>query len=143
MEQIVAEGVGLIIYLDQEARGNGMRAKLQIYARMERYDESSYDACVALGYPPDQRTYDGAAAVLRYIGLDRIRLLTNNPQKSDSLRAFGIDVEEVCIVGPVTPFNRQYLTEKQVRFQHNLGLTESDTGSASAVTAEPSRRPSS
>lgn len=136
MERIVAEGTGLVIYLDQEARGNGLRAKLQIYDRMQHLGETSHDACVALGYPPDQRTYESAAAVLLYLETNRIRLLTNNPLKSEGLRIFGIDVEEAQILGTVTEFNYAYLTEKQVRFKHNLGLT-SDVNAQTAYRKRP------
>jgi 3,4-dihydroxy 2-butanone 4-phosphate synthase / GTP cyclohydrolase II len=122
MQLIQSAGSGAIIYLDQEARGNGLEAKLKIYQLMQEQYMTSEQACKSLHIPVDNRNYDEAAAVVLALGLRQIRLLTNNPCKVRALQSSGIEVEELNV--PVTPntYNFKYLQEKYERFGHQLGL---------------------
>lgn len=121
MKQIQDEQNGVIIYLDQEARGNGLPAKLKIYEVMQSENLTSDEACQSLELPIDIRNYDEAASILFYeLGLRQVRLLTNNPDKVKALQECGINVERVPI--PVTPnrYNHAYLLEKQRRHNHDI-----------------------
>lgn len=120
LEEIAKAPAGVLLYLRQEGRGIGLVAKLQAYALQEQ-GLDTYDANVELGFPPDARDYSVAAAVLRDIGIRRLRLLTNNPDKAAALRAHGIVVtEEVPLEVPAGVHNRDYLRTKRLRFGHRL-----------------------
>ncbi len=121
LELIAAEGRGALIYLrGQEGRGIGLGEKIRAYALQERgYD--TVDANLALGHPADARDYADAADVLRHLGADSIRLLTNNPAKTDALTARGIEVAAtVPVVIAPTPQNAAYLDTKRERMGHGL-----------------------
>ena len=91
MEAIAEEGRGLVIYEYQEGRGIGLKAKLQAYALQEAGFDT-IDANRALGFGADQRDFSLPVAILRELGVDRVRLLSNNPRKACALREGGIDV---------------------------------------------------
>ncbi|REE02999.1 3,4-dihydroxy-2-butanone-4-phosphate synthase [Citricoccus nitrophenolicus] len=118
--QAMAEG-GTVIYLrGHEGRGIGLANKILAYA----LQDSGLDTVAAnehLGLPADARSYRSAAAILRRLGLDRIRLVTNNPDKSQQLEREGIEVAEIVpSPAPVTEHNRGYLTTKRDRMAHRL-----------------------
>lgn len=92
LARIEAEG-GILVYLRQEGRGIGLYEKLRAYALQERGFDT-VDANLVLGHPVDARDYDVAAAILHDLGVRRVRLLTNNPEKVEALRQFGIEVVE-------------------------------------------------
>jgi 3,4-dihydroxy 2-butanone 4-phosphate synthase / GTP cyclohydrolase II len=120
MKRVQDEGNGVIIYLDQEARGNGLDAKLQIYQEMQDKSITSDEACDSLGLPVDIRNYDEAASILYEVGLKQVQLLTNNPDKVEAIRKWNIDVRQVQI--PITPNQHDYayLLEKQRRHHHSI-----------------------
>ena len=121
MDSISAEG-GVLIYLRQEGRGIGLTNKIRAYALQEQGADTA-EANLMLGFPEDSRNYSIAAAILRDLGIHRIRLLTNNPQKESVLIDCGIAIEETrTIHGPVHPINRAYLTTKRDHFGHNITL---------------------
>lgn len=119
--RIIAARGGAVLYLrGHEGRGIGLIDKLRAYALQEQgYD--TVDANLALGLPADAREYTAAAAMLRDLGITRVRLLTNNPAKCDALAALGIDVSErlPLIVGH-GPENDGYMTTKAKRMGHLL-----------------------
>ncbi|VXB32670.1 fused 3,4-dihydroxy-2-butanone 4-phosphate synthase and GTP cyclohydrolase II [Citricoccus sp. K5] len=120
LRQAMAEG-GTVIYLrGHEGRGIGLANKILAYA----LQDSGLDTVAAnehLGLPADARSYRSAAAILRRLGLDRIRLVTNNPDKSQQLEREGIEVAEIVpSPAPVTEHNRGYLTTKRDRMAHRL-----------------------
>jgi len=92
LERIHREG-GLVVYLQQEGRGIGLARKIAAYA-LQECGLDTVDANRALGFPDDARRYDQAADMLRYLNVESIRLMTNNPRKVVQLRAEGIPVVE-------------------------------------------------
>ena len=116
---IAAEG-GVLIYLRQEGRGIGLTNKLKAYALQEKgYD--TVDANVELGLPVDSRNYAVAFQILKQMGIDRVRLLTNNPHKVDAMAQYGIQVtERVPLLVNTTPENQTYLRTKQEKLGHFL-----------------------
>ena len=122
MRIIGEEGLGVVVYLRQEGRGIGLLDKLRAYnLQDEGYD--TVEANLMLGHQADEREYDIAAAILTDLGVRSIRLLTNNPDKVESLHALGVVVtERVPIQAPVHPENAFYLTTKALRMRHQLDL---------------------
>jgi GTP cyclohydrolase II len=116
---IAAEGTGVLLYLRQEGRGIGLPNKLRAYALQDR-GLDTVDANRALGMPVDSRDYGAAAAMLDYLGISRLRLMTNNPAKVAALEARGITVERVPMPGLANPINLPYLEAKSERLGHAL-----------------------
>src|SRR6266568_6200225 len=121
MRAIAAEGRGLVIYEHQEGRGIGLMAKLQAYALQDK-GLDTVEANHALGFQADCRDFSLPAAILHELGVERVRLLSNNPHKSRALSAAGIAVSQVpCEVAP-TPYSLSYLRAKKEKMGHHLGL---------------------
>ena len=118
LDTISADG-GVVLYLrGHEGRGIGLINKLRAY-RLQEDGLDTLDANLALGLPADKRDYGAAAAMLRDLGLDRVRLLSNNPDKAEQLRKNGITVtEQVPLIVGVGAFNEQYLATKGARMGH-------------------------
>lgn len=120
LRRIAAEGCGAVLYLAQEGRGIGLVNKLRAYALQDR-GLDTLDANRALGWGADERRFLIAATMLRELGIKRLRLLTNNPEKVAALAACGTDVvgREALIVPP-NGVNDRYLATKAARFGHLL-----------------------
>ena len=115
---IGAEGGGVLLYLRQEGRGIGLANKLRAYALQDR-GLDTVDANLRLGFADDERDYAHAAAILRALGIDEVRLLTNNPNKVGALEAEGIRVaERVAHHMPANPHNADYLAVKRSKSGH-------------------------
>ncbi|MCZ7568639.1 MAG: bifunctional 3,4-dihydroxy-2-butanone-4-phosphate synthase/GTP cyclohydrolase II [Ardenticatenaceae bacterium] len=120
LSQIAGARRGILLYLRQEGRGIGLGNKLRAYALQDQ-GLDTVEANERLGFSPDPRNYQAAAAMLRQLGVHSIRLLTNNPRKLDSLVACGIEVvERVPLEAPVTPENQRYLHTKRQKLGHLL-----------------------
>ncbi|HEX3984621.1 MAG TPA: GTP cyclohydrolase II [Acidisoma sp.] len=116
---MLSEEGGILLYLRQEGRGIGLYAKLDAY-RLQDQGIDTYEANRWLNLPEDARNYAIGARMLQALGVNRIRLLTNNPDKVTQLKAAGIDVAEVRRTGVfVTEANRAYLQAK-IRHRHML-----------------------
>ncbi|QRG08281.1 GTP cyclohydrolase II RibA [Xanthobacter dioxanivorans] len=117
----MAEGEGgILLYLDQEGRGNGISNKMRAYA-LQAQGLDTYDADAALGFDLDQRRFDFAAEMLRQLGVSAVRVLTNNPQKIAALTAAGLDVvAEQRVLGRPTAENVRYLASKRDRAGHYI-----------------------
>ncbi len=121
VERIAATG-GFLLYLRQEGRGIGLYRKLDAYA-LQDAGLDTYQANVALGRGEDERDYRAAAQMLRALGADRIRLLSNNPDKAVQLDAYGITVTERVRTGVhQTSANVRYLEAKRTHTAHTLEL---------------------
>jgi GTP cyclohydrolase II/3,4-dihydroxy-2-butanone 4-phosphate synthase len=122
---------GVVIYMrGHEGRGIGLINKLRAYSLQER-GLDTVDANLALGLPADARDYAAAAGILADLGVERVRLLTNNTDKVNQLRAFGLDiVEQVPLLVGVGPNNHQYLATKAERMGHIIDEAELDSALA-------------
>ena len=121
LRAIEREGSGVFLYMRQEGRGIGIHNKLKAYELQDK-GMDTVDANIALGFAPDPRQYGVGAQILIDLGVKKMRLLTNNPQKRVGLEGFGLEiVEQVPIMGDVTVENRRYLETKYTRMGHDLG----------------------
>ncbi|NDV68424.1 bifunctional 3,4-dihydroxy-2-butanone-4-phosphate synthase/GTP cyclohydrolase II [Dysgonomonas sp. 25] len=120
MEMIDKEGKGVIVYLNQEGRGIGLMAKMEAYKLQEEgYD--TVDANLHLGYRADERDYGVGAAILRELGVKKMRLMTNNPVKRKGIESFELEVvENVPIEIAPNEYNAQYMKTKKDRMGHDL-----------------------
>ena len=119
--ELIQQRGGVVIYLrGQEGRGIGLANKMRAY-RLQEDGADTLDANLALGFPADARDYHAAAEMLADLGVDRVRLLTNNPEKIAQLEAYGVQVvsREPLLVG-VRPENVGYLEAKRDRMGHSL-----------------------
>jgi GTP cyclohydrolase II len=115
----IAEQGGYVLYLRQEGRGIGLYEKLDAYA-LQDGGLDTYDANLALGHRADERDYGGAAQILLALGVTRIKLLSNNPDKSAQLAAAGITIDEQIPTGlHLTEANADYLSAKARRGGHD------------------------
>jgi GTP cyclohydrolase II len=119
LKAITSHGAGVLLYLRQEGRGIGLVNKMRAY-RLQDDGLDTVDANRALGLPIDVRDYGGAAAILIDLGLERIRLMTNNPDKVAAIQAAGIDVvERIPITALPNAVNSSYLATKIARLGHD------------------------
>lgn len=120
IRQMAEAGGGLLIYLAQEGRDIGLVNKLRAYA-LQDHGFDTVDANHALGFETDHRYYLPAAAMLRLLGHDTIKLMTNNPDKIAQIEDCGIKVEERIPLTPDSnPYNEHYLETKKTRTGHML-----------------------
>ncbi|AZG08132.1 GTP cyclohydrolase II [Pigmentiphaga sp. H8] len=113
---------GILLYLRQEGRGIGLYAKLSAYA-LQKKGLDTFEANRHLNLPEDARSFEPAAQMLQALGVARIRLLTNNPDKASQLEEHGIDIESIIPTGVyLNPNNRRYLEAKVRHKQHTIPL---------------------
>src|SRR6476659_8383223 len=121
VERIAAAG-GYLLYLRQEGRGIGLYSKLEAYA-LQEHGVDTYEANLALGHDKDERSYVAAAQMLHALGVSRVALLSNNPDKALQLRSCGVTVVEQVPTGVhVSAANHRYLETKARRGGHTLEL---------------------
>lgn len=127
LKMISAKKRGVLLYVRQEGRGIGLLNKIRAYALQDQ-GLDTYDANVALGFKPDERNYDICAEMFKLLGVREVRLITNNPDKLNALRGYGIEIagREPIEVGR-NKYNNGYLETKKARFHHLLN--EIDTHS--------------
>ena len=120
MTKIAEEGRGCLLYMRQEGRGIGLANKLHAY-RLQEQGCDTVEANVRLGFAPDLRDYGIGAQILAALGIRRLRLMTNNPQKVVGLAGHGLEiVERVPLVAHAGPFNAHYLETKRDKMGHLL-----------------------
>jgi len=120
MQRIAAENRGVLLYLNQEGRGIGLANKLRAY-ELQDQGFDTVEANERLGFKPDQRDYGIGAQILRDLGVETMRLLTNNPRKFVGLQGYGLAVSEsVPLEIPVSDFTRRYLKTKKEKLGHKL-----------------------
>lgn len=118
--KLIAKEGGVLLYLRQEGRNIGLHEKLKSYVLQENgYD--TFDANLVLGHQPDERDYQQASNILKFIGMSEIRLLTNNPDKVQSILDNSIKVvERVPLIVGINEINEHYMSTKKEKFEHLL-----------------------
>jgi len=122
LDMIGREGCGVLVYLPQEGRGIGLVEKIRAY-QLQDQGLDTVEANLALGYKADSRDYGIGIQLLKDLGLSRVRLLTNNPKKTDAFIYGGFDLEvvdQVPILPPVHEFNEKYLATKREKLGHRF-----------------------
>jgi GTP cyclohydrolase II len=118
----IAEAGGYLLYLRQEGRGIGLYSKLEAYA-LQDGGIDTYDANLVLGHGEDERSYAAASQMLHALGVSRVALLSNNPDKARQLRGWGVTVVDQVPTGVyVSDANQGYLEAKARRGRHTLDL---------------------
>lgn len=122
MQMVEKEGKGLILYMSQEGRGIGLVNKLRAY-HLQEQGLDTVDANLKLGFKADERDYGIGAQILRDLGVNKMRLITNNPVKRSGLEGYGLEiVETLPIVIEPNRYNERYLKTKQERMGHTLNM---------------------
>lgn len=120
MEMVEKEGRGVILYLNQEGRGIGLMEKIKAY-KLQEEGFDTVDANLHLGHKADERDYGVGAQILHMLGVEKMRLMTNNPVKRIGLEGYGLTVvENVPIEIEPNPYNRFYMHTKKERMGHHL-----------------------
>ena len=122
LDMIGREGAGVLVYLPQEGRGIGLVEKIRAYA-LQDGGLDTVEANLALGYKADARDYGIGIQLLKDLGLSKVRLLTNNPKKTDAFIYGGFDLEvvdQVPILPPVNEHNEKYLATKREQMGHRF-----------------------
>ncbi len=122
MQLIEKEGKGAIVYLNQEGRGIGLCNKIHAY-KLQDQGLDTVDANLRLGFKADERDYGVGASIIRELGIRKMRLMTNNPSKKVGLEGYGLTIDEIVpLVIKPNRYNERYLSTKQERMHHTLGL---------------------
>jgi 3,4-dihydroxy 2-butanone 4-phosphate synthase/GTP cyclohydrolase II len=120
MEMIQKEGKGIIVYMNQEGRGIGLVNKLHAY-KLQENGVDTVDANLQLGFKPDLRDYGVGAQILRYMGVTKMKLMSNNPTKRAGLIGYGLEVvDNVPIEIVPNKYNEGYLKTKRDKMGHSL-----------------------
>lgn len=120
MEQVEKAGKGVILYMNQEGRGIGLLNKLKAY-KLQEGGMDTVEANLHLGFPMDKRDYGVGAQILRYLGVTKLKLMSNNPRKRAGLLGYGIEVvETVPLEICPNPHNEKYLQTKRDKMGHNI-----------------------
>jgi len=123
LQQIAAEGRGVLLYMRQEGRGIGFCNKVKAYQLQEEHGMDTVEANEALGFVADRRDYGIGMQILMDLGLKKIRLLTNNPAKRAGLEGYGLEVvERVPIMAEPNPHNWRYLETKRDKLGHFIEM---------------------
>ena len=127
LDMIRNEGAGVLVYLPQEGRGIGITEKIKAYA-LQDHGLDTVEANIALGYKADPRDYGVGIQLLKDLGLRKVRLLTNNPKKTDAFIYGGFDLEvvdQIPIMPPINEHNARYLATKRDKLGHHLPNVDS------------------
>jgi 3,4-dihydroxy 2-butanone 4-phosphate synthase/GTP cyclohydrolase II len=120
MELIEREGKGMVLYINQEGRGIGLINKLKAY-KLQEQGLDTVEANLQLGFKMDERDYGVGAQILRDMGVQKMRLMTNNPTKRAGLIGYGLEiVENVPLEVKANPHNKKYLDTKKEKMGHEL-----------------------
>jgi 3,4-dihydroxy 2-butanone 4-phosphate synthase/GTP cyclohydrolase II len=140
MTRLEAEGSGVLIYMFDEGRGIGLLNKIRAYALQDQ-GHDTVEANHALGFAADMRDYSAGAHILFDLGVRKVRLMTNNPDKVQALEDYGLSVvERVAVEAPPRTANRAYLQTKRTKFGHllsMLGEEKQDSGAGIQDSEKP------
>ena len=120
MQMVETEGKGLIIYMNQEGSGIGLMNKLRAY-KLQEEGMDTVEANLHLGFGMDERDYGVGAQILRYLGVTKLRLMSNNPKKRAGLSGYGLEIVEIVPI-EIKPnqHNEKYLTTKRDKMGHKI-----------------------
>ncbi len=120
LEFISGKKQGVLIYLDQEGRGIGLCNKVKAYSLQDE-GLDTVEANLSLGFAEDLRDYEAAAEILKQLRIDKVKLITNNPQKINEMKKHGISVvERIPLVTKPNEHNERYLKTKREKMEHML-----------------------
>ncbi len=120
MEMVQEAGKGVVLYMNQEGRGIGLLNKLKAY-KLQEEGKDTVEANLALGFKMDQRDYGVGAQILRYLGVSKMKLMSNNPKKRAGIVGFGLEiVENVPIEIKPNKHNEFYLQTKRDKMGHEI-----------------------
>jgi len=120
MQKVEQEGKGVVLYMNQEGRGIGLFNKLKAY-KLQEEGLDTVEANLHLGLPMDARNYGVGAQILRYLGISKIRLMSNNPKKRAGILGYGLEiVESVPVRIAPNPHNQKYLETKRDKMGHEI-----------------------
>lgn len=126
MQMVEAKGKGVILYMNQEGRGIGLLNKLKAY-KLQENGMDTVEANLHLGFPMDKRDYGVGAQILRYLGITKICLISNNPKKRAGLSGYGLEITStVPIEINPNPHNEKYLTTKRDKLGHEILNKDAD-----------------
>ncbi len=122
MRMVDKAGKGIVLYMFQEGRGIGLSNKLKAY-KLQEHGMDTIEANIALGFKPDERDYGIGAQILRALGANKIKLITNNPTKRVGLTGYGIEIlDNVPLIIEPNQYNKFYLKTKQDKMGHTLHI---------------------
>ncbi|KAF0240032.1 MAG: 3 4-dihydroxy 2-butanone 4-phosphate synthase / GTP cyclohydrolase [Chitinophagaceae bacterium] len=120
MQMVEAEGKGVILYMNQEGRGIGLINKLKAY-KLQEEGMDTVEANLHLGFGMDERDYGVGAQILRHLGIQNLKLMSNNPRKRAGLKGYGLEITEIVpIEVPANPHNEKYLQTKRDKMGHQI-----------------------
>ena len=120
MQMVEAEGKGVILYMNQEGRGIGLINKLKAY-KLQEEGMDTVEANLHLGFGMDERDYGVGAQILRHLGIQNLKLMSNNPRKRAGLKGYGLEITEIVpIEVPANPYNEKYLQTKRDKMGHQI-----------------------
>lgn len=120
MQMVEQEGKGVILYMNQEGRGIGLINKLRAY-KLQENGMDTVEANLHLGFPMDKRDYGVGAQILRYLGVSKLRLMSNNPKKRAGLLGYGLELTETVPIETVpNAYNEKYLQTKRDKLGHEI-----------------------
>lgn len=120
MQMVQAEGRGVILYMNQEGRGIGLMNKLKAY-KLQEQGMDTVEANLHLGFGMDERDYGVGAQMLRYLGVTKLRLMSNNPRKRAALKGYGLEIVDIVPIEIApNPFNEKYLQTKRDKLGHEI-----------------------
>jgi len=120
MEMVEEAGKGVVLYMNQEGRGIGLFNKLKAY-KLQEEGKDTVEANLALGFKMDERDYGVGAQILRYLGVSKMKLMSNNPKKRAGMLGYGLEiVENVEIEVPANKHNEFYLKTKRDKMGHEI-----------------------
>jgi len=125
MKMIEKNGSGIIVYLQQEGRGIGLMNKMKAY-KLQEAGMDTIEANIALGFAADERDYQIGTDILSLLGVTKVNLVTNNPEKIIGLEQNGIQVvDRTPLIMPSNSFNKHYLETKETQMGHQLSREKS------------------
>src|SRR6476620_1353349 len=120
MEMVNVEGKGVILYMNQEGRGIGLMNKLKAY-KLQEDGLDTVEANLNLGFGMDERDYGVGAQILRYLGITKLRLMSNNPKKRAGLKGYGLEIVDIVPIEiKPNPHNERCLKTKRDKLGHEI-----------------------